>query len=203
MTTYHFLDESGDPGLSSSRSASTYLALAIIELETREPLPILTAVRDYLHLPSRFEFKYHTTTKPQREVFFRALEILRFRVDAAVLSKADAPVSWQALDGEERVVDLAACLIMRNAKKEPGKRILVVDGAKSRHVRTLRTQLSLECRARSLLPPYARILSGDSATEDGLQVADMLVGSVRHYAMTGEKSEVRTFSDKIGDLWLW
>ncbi len=203
MTTYHFLDESGDPGLSSSKSASKYLALAIVELETRERLPILAAVRDYLHLPARFEFKYHTTTKPQRDVFFRALEILHFRAHATVLSKASAPASWQTLDGEERVVDLAVRLIMRNAQSDSGKRTLVVDGAKQRHVRALRTQLSLECRRRSVLSPYAHIVGGDSLAEDGLQVADMLVGAVRNYALTGDKSELRTFGGKIGDLWLW
>jgi hypothetical protein len=46
LTRYYFLDESGDPGLSSAQSSSKYLAIAIVELEKREPLSALAEVRD-------------------------------------------------------------------------------------------------------------------------------------------------------------
>ncbi len=65
MTQYHFLDESGDPGLVGSASSSSHFALAMVQLTERAPLPDLARTRQRLHLPPGFEFKYHKTTLEQ------------------------------------------------------------------------------------------------------------------------------------------
>ena len=88
MTQYHFLDDSGDPGLEGKASSSSHFALAMVQLSERASLPDLARTRQQLHLPASFQFKYHKTTVEQKTLFFRAVSPLPFRVRAVVIHKS-------------------------------------------------------------------------------------------------------------------
>ncbi len=55
MTQYHYLDDSGDPGLDGSPSSSSHFALAMVQLAGSDPLPELATLRQKLYLPAANE----------------------------------------------------------------------------------------------------------------------------------------------------
>jgi hypothetical protein len=48
---------------------------------------------------------------------------------------------------------------------------------------------------------FRTIVGGDSSRDDGLQLADMIVGATRQHVMGIKNSHYRTFADKVTDLW--
>ncbi len=59
---YHFLDDSGDPGLSGAVGSSSHFVLAMVELPQRHPLSSLALIRQKLYLSPVYEFKYYKLT---------------------------------------------------------------------------------------------------------------------------------------------
>ena len=49
MTQYHFLDDSGDPGLEGKSGSSSHFILAMVQLPQRAPLAELESVRRMFH----------------------------------------------------------------------------------------------------------------------------------------------------------
>ncbi len=195
MTQYHFFDESGDPGLKSNR----YFAVALVQLAGHAPLPELAAVRQSFHLSPVFEFKYHATTPSQKESFFRAIQPLAFRVRAAIVDKtrlAALPASGMGF-----MVEWTTRLILRASELDMANDVLVMDGAVPSLRRALRVRLSAECRQLGRERPFAKIISADSSRDDNLQLADMVVGAVRHHVALGESRYYSTFAPKVVDLW--
>ena len=62
MTQYHFLDDSGDPGLEGKASSSSHLTLAMVQLTERAPLPDLAQDRDNCY--TFHQSSSSNTTKP-------------------------------------------------------------------------------------------------------------------------------------------
>jgi hypothetical protein len=67
--------------------------------------------------------------------------------------------------------------------------------------RQLRIRLSEECRKAARARPFNKMVSRDSSREDGLQLADMMAGAVRHFVIGDEGEYYKTFTDKVVDLW--
>jgi len=65
----------------------------------------------------------------------------------------------------------------------------------------VRIRLSQECRKTGRVHPFSKIVGGRSKNEDGLQLADMIAGAIREYAMHGQGDYYNTFADKVVDLW--
>lgn len=197
MTQYHYFDESGDPGQKSNH----YFALALVQLPGHVPLSELAVIRQVLHLSSAFEFKFHSTTSVQKEVFFRAVQPLAFRVRSAVIDKARLEPSLTALCGIDFIVEWTTCLILRASELDIANDVLVMDGAVPSLRRALRIRLSEECRQLGRERPFAKIIGADSKRDDNLQLADMVVGAMRQYVVAGDSKYYQTFSEKIVDLW--
>lgn len=88
MTQYHFLDDSGDPGLRRAAGSSSYFALALVQMPERIALNPLAKIRQVFYLPREFEFNYHKTTAAHKAAFFEAIQPIAFRVRAVVVDKA-------------------------------------------------------------------------------------------------------------------
>jgi len=201
VTQYHFLDDSGDPGLEGKASSSSYFALAMVQLTERTPLPDLALTRQQLHLPSNFEFKYHKTTFEQKTLFFRTVRSLPFRVRAVVVHKSGLPDRYLTLSGQELTVEFIVNLTLRSSPLDISDDVLVIDAAKRAFLWRLRVKLSQECRRLERVRSFRTIVGGDSSRDDGLQLADMIVGATRQHVMGIENSHYRTFAEKVTDLW--
>ena len=79
--------------------------------------------------------------------------------------------------------------------------ILIIDAAAPVFCRNLRIALSERCGQAGRVRPFKRIIGGDSAREDGLQLADMVAGVIRQQAMGIPQPYYKTFAAKVVDLW--
>jgi hypothetical protein len=198
MTQYHFLDESGDPppGLAS------HFALAMVQLPEHKALSELAAARRTLHLVETFEFKYHKTSFAQKDVFFQAIRPLDFRVRAVVVNKAQLTAPWTHFRGMNFAIEVTAQLVVRVSALDIADDVLVMDGATLALRRGLRIRLSELCRTTRRTRPFAKIISAESDRDDNLQLADMLIGAVRQYALDADTQYNQSFAKKVTDLWL-
>jgi hypothetical protein len=201
VTQYHFLDESGDPGFNESESSSRHFVLAMVQMPIRESLPELDSVRDTLHLPKRFEFKYHKTKPRQKAIFFNAIQPLAFRVRAVVIDKTTVKSKFAGSKGQNFVVEFLAQLVLRAPTLDLASDILIIDGATPSYPRALRIKLSHECRKTKRVRPFKQIIGADSDREDGLQLADMIAGALRRHSAGIETEFYKTFKNKVVDLW--
>ena len=201
MAQYHFLDDSGDPGLSGAATSSSHIALAMVQLQDTAPIPELANIRQQFHFPATFEFKYHRTKPHHRVAFFEAIKPIPLRVRAVVAGKSNLPKEFNILKGHGITIEFITRLVLRSSAPDIVNDVLIIDGNTPEFIRRLRVRLSQECRALGRVPPFRKIISGDSSREDGLQLADMIVGATRHYVMGVEKGYYKTFADKVADLW--
>lgn len=201
MTQYHFLDESGDPGLEGQASSSSYFVLAMVQLSQRASLPELAAVRQTFHLPSDFEFKYYRAKPRQKIAIFEAVQRVPFRVRAVAIDKSGLIGSIARLNGQEFSIEFMVGLAMRASELDIAGDVLIVDGATRAFLQALRVRLSQESRRLGRVRPFETIVSGKSHLHDGLQLADMIAGAVRQYVTGEETIYYRLFADKVVDLW--
>lgn len=198
MTQYFFLDESGDPGQRSSR----YFALGAVQLPKREPVAELIALRRKLNLSPTFEFKYHKTTKSQNELFFHSIQPLEFRVRAVIVDKSRLHIDWGKYTGQVFVVEWISRLILRASELDIADDILIIDGAVPSLRNALRIRLSDECRRYNRKRPFSKIVGVDSSREDGLQLADMIIGATCQHIIESNSTYFNTFASKVVDLWI-
>jgi hypothetical protein len=78
----------------------------MVKLPNRIPLYPLIHVRQKLGLSSTFEFKYHKTATAPKDLFFRDVLSIPFRVRAVVVNKMRLPLNWRYLSPQELVTEL-------------------------------------------------------------------------------------------------
>lgn len=200
MTQYHFLDDSGDPGLSGS-SFTTHLVLAMVQLADSAPLTELAVIRRLLNLSPSFEFKYHTAKPRQKAMFFELIQTLSFRVRTVVVTKSKLEERFARMNGQEWFVEFTSGLALRASERDLVGEVLIIDGGTPSLCRALRVRLSEECRRMNRVRPFKKIVGGRSKSEDGLQLADMIAGATRRYFAAGEREYYKSFERKIVDLW--
>ncbi len=201
MTQYHFLDESGDPGLEGQASSSSHFVLAMVQLSQRVSLPELAAVRQTFHLPADFEFKYYRAKPRHKIAIFEAVRRVPFRVRAVAIDKSDLIGPIARLNGQEFSIEFMVGLAMRASELDIAGDVLIVDGATRAFLQALRVRLSQESRRLGRVRPFETIVGGKSHLHDGLQLADMIAGAVRQYVTGEETVYYRMFADKVVDLW--
>ena len=106
MTQYFFVDESGDLGLEARASSSSHFVVTMVQLPARMLLHPLVNLRKALQVKTTFEFKYHTTTRLQKDLFFREVLQIPFRVRAVVLDKGRIDVQWRNMFPQDLMTEL-------------------------------------------------------------------------------------------------
>jgi len=201
MTQYHFLDDSGDPGLRGAAGSSSHFVLALVQLPERASLAELAAVRQAFYLPPWFEIKYYKTKLRHRSMFFQVIQAIPFRIRAVVIDKANIAPYFSGMRGQDLMITYAAHLILRANPLDLAGDVLIVDDATPSFVRALRIYLSRESRAARGVRPFKKVVSGDSRREDGLQLADMVAGAIRHHYAGDSEDYLPQIAHKIVDLW--
>ncbi len=198
FSTYHFLDDSGDPGLSGTVGSSSHFVLAMVELPQRQPLSSLALIRQKLYLSPVYEFKYYKLTPVQKDAFFKEIQGLQFVVRATAICKIDFIKQHRQLSGQELVVELVSQLAISNSSIVND--ILVMDALTAQMARSIRINLSHICQLLKRERPFKKITGANSKKEDGLQLADMIAGAIRHHTMGKEDRYYQTFQHKIAFL---
>jgi len=201
MTQYHFLDDSGDPGLEGRPGSSSHFVLAMVQLPQRASLPELESVRRMFHLPAAFEFKYYRTKPRQKLAFFEPVSDVPFRIRAVAVHKTKLDRGLSAGSGADLTIKFIVSLTMRSSELDIANDYLVVDGATRAFLQTLRIRFSYESRRLGRVRPFETIVGGRSSSNEELQLADMIAGAVRQYASGEDTTCYRMFAGKIVDLW--
>jgi hypothetical protein len=175
MTQYFHVDESGDPGLNSSKSAP-YFVVAMVQLPSREPLRTFLEIRKALHVAPTFEFHFHQKNTKQKTHFFHEVSAIPFRVRAAVLLKTKLPLEFKELHGIDVTINLITRLTLRASPLDIGNDILILDGAPESVRKELRIHITKEYKLLNRERPFKKIVSENSSRNDGLQLADMVAG---------------------------
>lgn len=181
--------------------ASSHFVLAMVQLSQRTALPSLTRLRQELHLPAGFEFKYYRMRERQKMAFFDLMGSIPIRVRAVFVDKQRLGTQWLALNGQELTVELLVRLTLRTSELDLANDVLVIDGATPALRKALRVRLSHECVRLGRTRPFSNIAGANSSAEDGLQLADIVAGAIRGHVSQGERKYYRTFSNRMVDLW--
>lgn len=200
MPQYFFVDESGDPGLHSFKGVP-YFVLAMVQMPNRDPIEEFGEIRKELRASPRFEFHFHPMSASQKRIFFSGLSPVQFRVRTAIFLKEQIPPALKGLSGTDVLIHLINELVLRASPLDIGDDVLVLDGAAEPVRKALRIFLSETHRQTKRDRPFKKIVSGDSRTDDGLQLADMIAGAIRDHVWRKDSEYFNTFRDRVIDLW--
>jgi hypothetical protein len=164
-------------------------------------LEAFVEIRRELRVSPKFEFHYHPMSDSQKRIFFNGLRPIQFRVRAAIFLKEQIPVSLKGLSGTDVFIHLINGLVLRASPFDISDDVLVLDGAAEPVRKALRIFLSATHREAKRERPFKKIVSGDSRTDDGLQLADMIAGAIRDHAWRNESEYFNTFSNRVMDFW--
>jgi hypothetical protein len=140
--------------------------------------------------------------KPRQKVaFFQAIQTISFRVRAVVVDKSRVEKRLVGMSGQDIMVEFISHLTLRASDLDIANDVMVIDGATRVFIRALRLKLSEECRQLGRVHPFKKIVRGDSNRDEGLQLADMIAGAVRQYAIGVDRDHYQTFMNKVVDLW--
>lgn len=196
---YHFCEEAGDTGIKFDQGSSRFFVVVL--LSTDEPDQLrqrVASLREQLHLPLCFEFKFHYTVPRLKMAFFAAITPLPFSVRAIAIDKANLRQS------PTRQSLYSLCLgqlAWRIPPDEITRSALVLDGAEEsaklqRGVRVHLSALAREGRRGS----FKKVSLKDSAREDGLQCADMVCGAIYRKFARGDETYFRLIAGHIMTL---
>lgn len=179
-----FVDESGCTGFKFGAGSTNFFALAAVlfrtEADAEEARRGMAAVRSQLGWPEHREFKFNKCDEASRFVFLRALRGMNFTYYAFVLNKP--ALAETALRKRHQVYTKTVQWVFENAIHELQDATVVFDArCEHRFYQYLEAYLKRMVRARQRDGAIAAVRAQDSRSDDLLQVADMVAGSLARY----------------------
>lgn len=177
MPKYLFLDWSGDIGFKFGRGSSEYLILALVSsIEYRQVRRRLVRLRKQLRLSPHFEFHYKQTPSDLKATFFNTLSSLDFSAEVLIVHKPSLSSSFSRMKWTQFYGHFVADLVLGAERASVDQALPLVDAQRSdvalvRGIRVAISRALKEAEAAYWLPRPAE-------EEDGLQIADMIAGTV-------------------------
>jgi Protein of unknown function (DUF3800) len=200
-----FLDESGDTGFKFRLGSTPVFVIALVVVNDPAPLDhAVERIRQQYKLPPRYEFKFSETADRLKERFLRGIQDHDFFVRAIVIDKT--MIYSERLREKHWFYNYVTKLVLKHDDGLIHEATLVVDKrlpgiVKRRHFDTyLRRELNIGYRR------IREIKHRESARENLLQVADMVVGAIhRRYGPKQDASFLNLISRQLshpkGDIW--
>jgi hypothetical protein len=193
-----FIDESGDPGLTGSRS-SNFVVAAVVIIDEPDDVIIRSKIISYrrsLGWDDRDEFKFSKTRKEVVKELIKILEPYEYQIYGVVLDKENSRLTAQ--NNRYSLYNLVLAELLKSINVSAVK--ICIDGDvgkkyKKNTVTFLRHELGGKMRITSL--KYA-----DSQKTDELQLADIVAGAINR-SLSGKKDAkdyVGLFKDKIVEI---
>ena len=145
-------DEAGDASLNFAKGASRYFVVAVIATQDADGLrAVLEDLRERENFSQGFEFHFNSLTSEKlREKTLSALKNADFKAWALVVDKTIIPKPLRALTGMELYLFMVAELV----------------------------QFRRMLKAQNIRHGFSRIFFRRSRSEDLIQVADLVAGSI-------------------------
>lgn len=197
-----FLDESGDAGFKLEQGSSTYFIIALVIFDSFDDAETTAKkvqdLRSALKLSPHFEFKFNKMSDYLRLQFLEGMRQAPFRVRAIVVDKRLLRSDTLRRDKEKFYSYFVKLALQHNASTISGAK-LRVDGSGDRAFKRafggyLRKELGgilSDCKFR------------DSASDDLIQLADMIAGATRrfHDEDKQDKGFLERVRHKVQDIW--
>ncbi|GIK10178.1 MAG: hypothetical protein JETCAE02_02670 [Anaerolineaceae bacterium] len=178
MTSYIYVDWSGDPGFRFRRGSSDLLLVAAVSSRDREI--DVSPLRQQLHLSDSFEFHYVKTADDIRRKFRHYITAeLDFPLAIVLrIDKRRIPQEFRKMSGEQILANFIAQTIQVIPASLLDNSILLYDGKKEQRSfrNVLRRTLSMTLKSAAYL---SEVKATPASKNDGLQTADMLAGLAR------------------------
>lgn len=191
-----FIDESGDPGLNIEAGSSKNFIVALVAFEDHnEALAAddrISLLRKEQGFPASFEFHFNKMKPAYRRMFLEAIASYDFFYCAVVMDKSK--LTERHVQFKESIHKYACGLLLEDVKARLNNAIVVVDGSESKRFRhELKSYLIRRLKHDSGKCFIKNVRVHDSTTNNLLQLADMVVGSVaRSYSGKKDSREYRS-----------
>lgn len=194
-----FVDEAGDPGLKVEQGSSPFFIVGMVIFEDNEEAQAaddrITLLRREMRLDSRFEFSFNNCRRQFREQFLQAVVPYEFFYYGIAIDKDPNKLWGKGFQYKGSFYKYACGLVFANAKNFLNNAIVTIDGSGSRD---FRNQLERYLKNRVNDPKQhliKKIKVQDSAGNNLLQLADMIVGST--YRSFGNKTDALVYRQII------
>lgn len=185
-----FVDESGDPGMSGRSGATEHFVIGLVLFEDNDQAEHadrrIDLLRPELGLPATFEFRFHECKPSIRLHFLTQLVPFTWFYLAIAINKAKL---WSpTFESPAAFYNYSTSLVFENAKPHLRDAIVVIDASGGQ---SFRTELSryLKRKIDRTGGLIKKIKHQDSARNNLLQLADMVVGSVGRSMRPGKKDQ--------------
>ena len=171
-------DEAGDASLNFAKGASRYFVVAVIATQDADGLrAVLEDLRERENFSQGFEFHFNSLTSEKlREKTLPALKNADFKAWALVVDKTIIPKPLRALTGMELYLFMVAELISLIPANIREKGTLILDEVGSAEAALVQFRRML--KAQNIRHGFSRIFFRRSRSEDLIQVADLVAGSI-------------------------
>jgi hypothetical protein len=203
MKQYIFIDDSGDPGFKFRQGSSRYFVIACVIFENNVDVEYTSAsLKVYKHelgWHSRREFKFHKTNYEQRIAFLKYIEQFNFKIRAVVVDKEKLNMPDTKHDNFYRHVIrevLSRYAEMKNAN-------IYLDGGGGKNYRK-RSAGYLRQELNKVSHKMSNFKFVDSKTDNLIQIADMVAGSIRRQydiSKTDSEAYFEIIRAKVEDIW--
>jgi len=175
-----FLDESGDPGFKFDRGSSRYFVATLVcfpdDAQYASSCSGLAAFRAKYGLPHDYELKFSNLNRQRKSDVLSEIVRGNFQYHAFALNKA---ALWDgALRQKNKMYHKVVCWLLSNSEAVTANAKITLDKCGNKD---FYKELHKEARNTISSPP-ASLKPADSRTCEGLQIADLICGTIaRHY----------------------
>lgn len=197
-----FIDDSGDPGFKDGTNSSNLVMAGAVFIDPEEATRVneeISTFRKSLGLKDDYEFKFRKNSKLVKTNFLKIVSKYHFEIYAVYIDKTKYPKAFQFQNHEKlydwTVKELLKIIPMDNASVR-------IDGSLSREHK-LRVKSNIRKEINSTAHKIGDIRPQDSAKDNLIQLADMIVGSINR-SFQPEKTDatvyIRIIKSKIKAL---
>ena len=190
-----FIDESGDPGISSNLR---YFVIAVLIFD--DPRQALLMQRQITHLLSTFgksEFKFSKSKAAERDTFFYEIDKFDFRVGAIIVDKNLIGSATLRSDPRKFYNYFLKQLLVSSEVVEARVRL---DGKADKRLRNAMVNY-LNARGTGIVKNFQM---KDSKSDPLIQAADMIVGAIARSCYSHKHNHLRwkkQLGSKIFNIW--
>jgi hypothetical protein len=179
-----FIDESGDPGMKGRSGSSEYFVIAAVIFEDNEEPQTcdlrINQVRSDWFGSRRFEFHFNSCSRDIRERFLA--ETAKFEYVYASFVFHKAKLYGDGFQYKNSFYKYAVNLLFQNLKPYLKNAIVVFDRCGNRDFQyELKKYLTRRVNEKGREPLVRKIKTNNSASNNLLQLADMVCGAVARY----------------------
>jgi hypothetical protein len=178
--TLAFIDESGDPGFKLDKGSSQFFSVALVLFHNPEAARLATqqikALKDKMGFPQKVEFKYTKLNDVHSRRVFEGLSSIDFQFCSVIIDKQN--LLKQGLNNKLTLFEYTVELTIKLAKPYLHDACIVIDGDNQKDFRTYLGNKLKRTTNEGKEHRITKVRTQDSASNDLLQLADLVVGAV-------------------------